>query len=125
MYQQTLGPEEIRDLVVESLNARDPELLAGAELGASSIVDTLRFAEERFPRMMLTKGDLNGDPVAVIWMPNMNDVYVQSGHLEFVVIDDESVEMEIYDRVAPDLVAETPAGFGVSEWESTRAIDGS
>ena len=121
MYQQAIGPEEVRDLVVESLNGRDPELLAEAELGASSVVDTLRFAEERFPRMVLTRGDLNGEPVAVIWMPNTDDTFVQSGHLEFVVTRDDDVEMEIFDGIEADLVAESPSKIGVTDWVSGEA----
>lgn len=118
-----IGAEDLRNLVVESINARDAELLAGADLpGQDALVDLVQTMDERWPRMMMTRGDLHGNPVAIVWLPDRNEIYRQVGFLE-VTAEQEGPETTLVEGTDPDLVAETPPGRNVAEWESATEID--
>lgn len=59
-------------MLVESVNARDPELLEeGIGVGDTEDLEAvIEQINERFPRVMMTRGDLDDRPVAVVWMPD-------------------------------------------------------
>ena len=115
--------EDLRNLIVEAVNARDPNLLGQADLDDSkALTETVRVMDERWPRMMMTRGDLNGRPVGVVWMPDRNERYRQVAHID-IAIDDGLPETSLVEGVDPDLVAESPPGRSVAEWESAVEVD--
>jgi hypothetical protein len=119
------GPDELRDVVVEAVNARDLEILSLPE-GIDVPVDLrtrLQRVIERSPRTMLTRGDLSGDPVAAVWVPDRGERYVRVGHLEFSIEDGTARIVPVLER-HPDVIAEAPPGLTVAEWESTDLADG-
>ncbi|MDX1691796.1 MAG: hypothetical protein R3290_12315 [Acidimicrobiia bacterium] len=113
----------IRDRVVEAVNARDPSLLEGIEF-REPFEDRLVRIQDRWPRLMMTRGHLAGDPVAVTWIPDTDERYVRTGHVEFVDDPDDGVHVSVVVGADPDLVTEAPAGSRVAEWESTKEIEG-
>ena len=118
-----MAADDFRDLVVESVNARDPDLLSLAVATLPhTLVDRLGLLSERQPRLMLTRGEVNAEPVAAVWLPDRNERYVQVGYLEFDLAGD-GARMTAVERPHPDLVAEAPAGFEVAEWESADLAD--
>lgn len=61
-------------MLVESVNARDPELIGQVDLpDVSGLEATIQTVNERWPRMMMTHGDIGDSPVAVVWMPDKNE----------------------------------------------------
>lgn len=76
---------------------------------------------ERWPRMMLSRGQLDTEPVAAVWLPDAEGRYARVGHLEFD-IEDGSARMEIVEEVRGDLVSEPPAGLEVADWEDSEAV---
>lgn len=117
-----IGVEDLRNVVVEAVNARDPKLVEQAMADTDDLKRTIETMDERWPRMMMTRGDLDGRPVGVVWMPDRNEQYRQVAHLE-VVIDDGEPEATLVEGVAPSLVAEEPPGRSVAEWESATEVD--
>ncbi len=118
------GPDDLRDVVVESVNARDPDLLSLADdvIIRDGMGDRLEHILERWPRALLTRGDLAGRAVAAVWLPDRNERYVRVGHLEFE-IEAGGARMIVVPERDPDVVAEAPAGLEVAEWESSELID--
>ena len=115
-----IGVEDLTNLVVEAVNARDPGLLDQADISdTGALKQTIRTMDERWPRMMMTRGDLNGVPVGVIWMPDRNERYRRVAHLE-IVPEDDGPEPTLVDSADPDLVSEDPPGRTVAEWESSK-----
>ena len=118
-----IGTEELRNVIVDSINARDPEFLERVEVeGISTLEDEIETLNERFPRLMMTRGDLADRPVAVVWMPDRKERYQKVGHLE-VIPEEDGPHTEIVEGVDPGLVAEDPPGLTVAEWESAREMD--
>lgn len=117
------APDDLRDVVVESVNARDPDLLSLADgiVIRNGMGDRLEQILERWPRALLTRADLGGRPVAAVWLPDRNECYVRVGHLEFQV--DDGAHMVVVPERNPDVVAEAPAGLEVAEWESNELTD--
>lgn len=115
-----IGVEDLTNLVVEAVNSRDPRLIDQADVpDTGALKSTLQNMDERWPRMMMTRGDLAGRPVGVIWMPDRNERYRRVAHLE-VVPDEDAPEATIVEGADPDLVSEDPPGRTVAEWESSR-----
>ncbi|MGA7271580.1 MAG: hypothetical protein WB239_10955 [Acidimicrobiia bacterium] len=116
--------DDLRDVVVESVNARDPDLLTLADdvVMRNGMGDRLEQILERWPRVLLTRADLEGRPVAAVWLPDRNERYVRIGHLEFEV-DGGGAHMSVVGERSPDVVAEAPAGLEVAEWESGDLAD--
>lgn len=116
--------DDLRDVVVESVNARDPDLLTLADdvVMRNGMGDRLEQILERWPRLLLTRADLGGRPVAAVWLPDRNERYVRVGHLEFEV-DGGQAHMSVVAQRNPDVVAEAPAGLEVAEWESGDLVD--
>lgn len=121
---EEVGPEDLRNLVVEAANARDPQLI---ELAGLADLDTLRrtleVIDERWPRLMMTRGDVGGTPVAVVWMPDAHERYRPVAHIEVAVVPGGTGHLTLVDGVSPDLVTEEPPGLRVAEWESATAFD--
>ena len=115
--------EDLRNIVVETVNARDPELLDEAGLADSeALTETVQIMDERWPRMMMTRGDLDGTPVGVVWMPDQNERYRRVAHID-ITIDEGVPDASLVEGVDPDLVAESPPGRSVAEWESEIEVD--
>lgn len=120
-----IGIEDLRNVIVEAANARDPELIEQTGLSdavAAALEETIQTMDERWPRMMMTRGDLEGRPVAVVWMPDRNERYRRVGHIE-IVNGQESPEVTLIEGVDASLVAEQPPGRTVAEWESAIEVD--
>lgn len=116
--------ENLRNIVVEALNAGDAALLAESIDGGDlpkAMETALVDIRERWPRMVLSAGTLGDLPVAVVWMPDEHEAYVPVAHLEFV-LDGEPV-VSVVEGVDPDLVHERPSARHVREWESTATMD--
>jgi hypothetical protein len=109
--------DELRNTLVEAMNSRDPELFDELGVGdPGSLQEVIETANEEFPRMMMTNGDINGVPVAVVWMPDESDRYRVVAHIELVT-EGADAHATLVDGVDPNLVAEAPAGETVAEWE--------
>lgn len=120
---QLLAVDDMRNLLVDALNARDPELLSQPGVpNAEAIGEVVATMNERWPRMMMTRGDIDGDPVAVVWSPDEAEQYQQVAHVE-IAAEDEAFDISFVDGVAPNLVSEDPPGRTVAEWESTSQLD--
>ena len=114
-----IGVEDLTNLVVEAVNSRDPGLLKQADVPDSEALrQTVRIMDERWPRMMMTRGDLDGRPVGVVWMPDRNERYRRVAHLE-IVPEEDGPEPTLVERADPDVVSEDPPGRTVAEWESS------
>lgn len=120
---KVIGAEDLRNVVVEAVNARDPKLIEEADLPETqSLEETIQTLGERWPRMMMTRGDLEGRPVGVVWMPDRNERYRQVAHVE-IVNEANGPDTTLVEGVAPSLVAEDPPGRTVAEWESAIEVD--
>lgn len=118
-----IAVEDLRNVLVESVNARDPELIENVDLpDVGELEGVIEMINERFPRLVMTRGDLDDRPVAVVWMPDERERYQQVAHVE-VIPERDGPHTEIVEEVDPSLVAEDPSGFTVAEWESDRARD--
>lgn len=119
-----IGLEDLRNLVVEAANARDPQLVELAGLAdVATLRRTLQTIDERWPRLMMTRGDIGETPVAVVWMPDAHERYRPVAHLEVSVVPGGTGHLTLVDGLSPDLVAEEPPGLRVAEWESATAFD--
>ena len=119
-----IAVEDLRNALVESVNARDPELMGEVDLpDASEVEATIETINERFPRVMMTRGDLDDRPVAVIWMPDRNERYRRVAHVE-ILPEADGPHTEFIEGADPGIVAEDPPGLTVAEWESTEQTDG-
>ncbi len=115
---------EVRDVVVEAVNARDFALVR-EHLGddaAERLREPLLRVRERWPRLIMSRGDLKGDPVAAVWLPGRRETYVQVGHVEFAKDNADGPRLELFPGVHKDLVAKQP-GPNVAEWESMEQLD--
>ena len=118
-----IGVEDLTNVVVEAVNSRDPSLIDQADLPETgTLKETIRTMDERWPRMMMTRGDLNGAPVGVIWMPDRNERYRRVAHLE-IVPDENAPQATLVDGADPDVVSENPPGRTVAEWESVKETE--
>jgi hypothetical protein len=115
-----IGVEDLTNVVVEAVNSRDPELLEQAELPSNTeaLKESIQTMDERWPRLMMTRGDLHGRPVGVIWMPDRNERYRRVAHME-IVPDEDAPKATLVEGPEPDLVIEDPPGRTVAEWESS------
>lgn len=114
-----IGVEDLRNVVVEAVNSRDPKLIEQADLPDTEPLErTIQIMDERWPRMMMTRGDLRGMPVGVMWMPDRDERYRQVAHLE-IVPEENGPEATLVEGAEPDLVSEDPPGRTVAEWESS------
>lgn len=114
-----IAVEDLTNVVVEAVNSRDPELIEQADLpDTEALRRTVQIMDERWPRMMMTRGELQGRPVGVIWMPDRNDRYRRVAHLE-IVPDEDAPEATLVEDANPDVVSESPPGRTVAEWESS------
>ncbi|REK21844.1 MAG: hypothetical protein DWQ40_03575 [Actinobacteria bacterium] len=119
----TRQPERLRDVVVESVNARDPELVEELDVTSTgALKDALQNLQERWPRLMMTRGDLDGTPVGVVWMPDRNEAYQPVAHV-VPRSDDTATPLALVDGIDERLTVEEPAGRLVAEWESADAVD--
>lgn len=115
--------EDLRNVLVDSVNARDPELVEETDLSETEDLETvIEQINERFPRVMMTRGDLDDRPVAVVWMPDEREKYRHVAHVE-VIPERDGPHAEIVEGVDPSVIAEDPPGLTVAEWESESAID--
>lgn len=113
----------IRDIVVEAVNAKDPDMfsLADEVEVPETMVDRVMQVMERWPRLMLSRGALGTEPVATVWLPDDDDRYAQVAYLEFDV-ENGAARMEIVDDVPPELISEPPTGLELAEWENGDAV---
>lgn len=123
MARVTTGRDALRDIVVEAVNAKDPDLLSLAddiEVPATNM-DTLLEIMERWPRVMMSRGQIGNEPIAALWVPDSDGLYAQAGHLEFY-IEAGTARVELLAGTHPDLVSEAPPGLEVADWEDARAV---
>jgi len=115
--------DEVRDMVVEAVNAKDPDMFGAVNTVSvpESLVDRVLTVMERWPRLMLSRGEMGPDPVAIVWLPDEDDRYAQVAYLEFDV-ESGSARMEVVDDVPPELIAEPPTGMELAEWENADAV---
>lgn len=118
-----IAAEDLRNALVQSVNARDPQLMEEVDLpDTSGVEETIETINERFPRVMMTRGDLDDRPVAVVWMPDRNERYRRVAHVE-ILPEENGPHTEFVEGADPDIVAEDPPGLTVAEWESTEQMD--
>lgn len=116
--------EDLTNLIVEAVNARNPGLIGGLDIPEPELLtDRIENLQERWPRLMMTRGDIEDRPVAVVWMPDASEVYRPVAHIE-VTLDGDDPYMTIIEGQDPNLVAEEPANRKVAEWESSGEIQG-
>lgn len=123
MARVTTEQDAFRDVVVEAVNAKDPDLLSladGIEV-PSSTMDTVLDIMEGWPRSLLSRGEIGTQPVAALWVPDSDGLYSPAGYLEFYV-EDGSARIELMDGTHPDLVSEAPPGLEVADWEGPEAV---
>ena len=116
--------EDLTNLVVEAVNARDPGLIDDLDVPRPKLLtERIETIQQRWPRLMMTRGDIAGRPVAAIWMPDQHEVYQPVAHVE-VTLDGDDPYMTVIEGRDPNLVAEEPASRSVAEWESVGEIEG-
>lgn len=119
------GAETVRNLLVDAVNARDIERLEGhleAE-HAEDVRNELRALNERWPRLMLTRGDRGTDPVAAVWLPDTGEHYRRVGALDLRFDDaDRILGLDFVEGIDPGILAEAPSRAQVAEWESMSEI---
>lgn len=116
--------EDLTNLVVEAVNARNPGLIDEVDVPEPQLLtERIETIQQRWPRLMMTRGDIEDRPVAVVWMPDANETYQPVAHVE-VTPDGDDPYMTVIEGKDPDLVAEEPASRKVAEWESTGEIEG-
>lgn len=123
MAQVTTGRGGLRDIVVESVNAKDPDLLYLADdidIPPEMVEDVLEVME-RWPRVMLGRGELDTQPVAVVWAPDSDGLYAPAGFLEFS-IEDGAARMDLVPGTPPDLFGAAPPGLEVSDWGDAGSV---
>lgn len=123
MAETTTERDGLRDIVIEAVNAKDPDLfsLADGINVPGSLLDRTMEVMERWPRMILSRGMLETEPVAAVWLPDEEGRYARVGHLEFD-IEDGSARMDVIEEIRSDLVTEPPAGLEVADWEDSEAV---
>lgn len=116
--------EDLTNLIVEAVNARNPDLIDDLDVPEPELLtDRIENLQERWPRLMMTRGDIEDRPVAVVWMPDASEAYRPVAHIE-VTLDGDDPYMTIIEGQDPNLVAEEPANRKVAEWESSGEIQG-
>lgn len=123
MARVTTGRDGLRDIVVEAVNAKDPDLLTLADdiEVPTETMDTFLEIMERWPRAMLSRGQVGDEPVAALWVPDSEGLYAPAGHMEFY-IENGTARVELLAGNHPDLVSEAPAGLEVADWEGAGAV---
>lgn len=123
MARVTTGRDGLRDIVVEAVNAKDPDLLSLADdiEVPSTTLDTFLELMERWPRAMLSRGQIGNEPIAALWVPDSDGLYALAGHLEFY-IEEGTARVELLAGSHPDLVSEAPPGLEVADWEDAQAV---
>lgn len=119
------GAETVRNLFVDAVNARDVERLDEhlEPEHAEEIRSELRVLNERWPRLMLTRGDRGTEPVAAVWLPDSNERYRRAGSLDLRFDDsDRILGIEFIEGIDPGILAEAPSPPQVAEWESLSEI---
>ena len=118
-----IAVEDLRNVLVESVNAQDPELIGDVDVpNPSELEEIIEVINERFPRVMMTRGDLDNRPVAVVWMPDRNERYRRVAHVE-ILPEEGGPHTEFVEGADPAVLAEEPPGLTVAEWESTEQTD--
>ena len=110
------GPADIRDIFVEAVNAKDPDMFTLADVAVpDEMIDRALEVMERWPRLMLSRGGIGLEPVAVIWVPDDDDRYTPVGHVMFAV-EDGAARFDVVDGPRPGLIpASLPAGIEAME----------
>lgn len=123
MARVTTARDAFRDIVVEAVNAKDPDLLSLADDIEVPPITMDSFLEimERWPRVMLSRGQIGNEPVAALWVPDSESLYAPAGHLEFH-IEEGTARVELVAGTHPDLVSEAPPGLEVADWEDAGAV---
>jgi hypothetical protein len=106
----------LRDVVIESVNARDPDLLDLADevVIRNGMGDRLAQILDYWPGALLTRGELRGRAVAAVWLPDGDGCYVRMGHLEFQ-IENGHADMLIVAEHSFAVEAEAPVGREVTQ----------
>ncbi|MGA7269745.1 MAG: hypothetical protein WB239_01615 [Acidimicrobiia bacterium] len=123
---------------VDLFNARDldelgammaPEVEAEflGEDGRDGVVDGLNDLLLRYPSLLLTRGDLGKQPIAVAWVFDPDDKrYDTLGYFMLSLDNADMVDgLEYFDELpeSEDLVVETPEDIELPEWEEWTAYD--
>lgn len=125
------GDENVIDELVDYFNARDfegfGELLAEDVTsdfldlaGRAGLTESLTDLAIRNPGLVLTRGELGNEPVAVAWTPGEEHAYRMIGFLSFTFTDDTDVlvdHVQYDDRPgdSDDLLAEEPDPDDIQE----------
>lgn len=123
--------ENMVDEFVECFNARDldglrallspdVQLEALSAAGVDAAVEALGDLFFREPSIMLTRGEIENEPIAAVWQPGEGR-YVGVGYLSFLLteVDGRLIErIEYVDEIDESLV-EAPDSSEISEWEVT------
>jgi len=117
------GRDSLRDIIVEAVNAKDPDLFSLADdIEISDVtVDVILEVMERWPQLLVSRGELGVEPVAAVWLPDEEERYAQVGYLEFY-IEDGAARIELVEEVPSELVAESPPAMELAEWETAAAV---
>ncbi len=123
---------------VELLNARDlddlAEMMASeveaeflGETSRGGVVGGLNDLLLRYPSLLLTRGDLGRQPIAVAWVFDPDDKRYDALGYFLVTLDDSDLLKSLeYVGGLPDsenLVVETPEEADLPEWEEWSAYD--
>lgn len=123
---------------VDLFNARDFDELAGmladeceagflGEASRDGVVDGLNDLLLRYPSLILTRGDLGKQPIAVAWVFDPGDNrYDTMGYFVPALDDSDLVAgLEYFDEMpeSEDLVVEEPEDVELPEWEEWSAYD--
>src|SRR5690606_22931062 len=107
----------------EAVNAKDPDMFTLADDVdiPDDMIDRALDVMERWPRLMLGRGEIGLEPVAAVWVPDDDDRYALVGHLTFH-IDHGVARLEVVDELDPELTTAPPPGLEIAEWESAAGV---
>lgn len=123
---------------VDLFNARDfddlAEMLADeieadflGEDSSQGVVDGLNDLLLRYPSLVLTRGDLDQEPIAVAWVFDPDDNrYDTMGYFVLVLDESDLVNgLEYFDELpdSEDLVVEEPEDVDLPEWDEWSSYD--
>lgn len=123
MTETMTGRDTLRDIIVEAVNAKDPDLFTLADdiQISDDTVDVVLEVMERWPRLLLSRAERGVEPVASVWLPDEDERYTPVGYLEFY-IEEGAARIEVVEEVPDDMIGEPPPGMEVAEWEDGDAF---
>ncbi len=109
---------------IEELLAPDAEADLLSACGRNDLVEGLTELCERYPSLLLTRGEVGSEPVAAAWIPDTERAdFDLLGVLHFEWADDNLVARFELVEAPPDAVLERPDLSELNEWEDWRIVD--